>query len=297
MAASERLVLAVALAAVLWPAPLLAQTRTSALPAEPPRVEWRPEWREFNWEDYLITSLAAGVVVGGQLWPEDPAGGSEGLPFDETARRVLRVQSERGELYARDASDVLMLAAIGYPFLVDSLTVALWHHQNPKVANELALISAETLAVTSALQTTVSGLTNRQRPYGRRCGDELSNETLYCSERNRYRSFFSGHTSISFASASVVCMHHANIPLYGGSGDQLVCALGFMNAAAVGTLRVASDQHYLSDVLMGAGIGTLTGLAVPWLLHYRPAERRGWTASLALRVVPLPGGVSVGGEF
>jgi len=34
-------------------------------------------------------------------------------------------------------------------------------------------------------------------------------------------------------------------------------------------MRVATDVHYVSDVLVGATIGTATGLLLPWALHYR----------------------------
>jgi len=283
--------LLIALALLLACAPARAQ--------EAPRVEWKPYWREFGWEDYVLTSVSSLVIVGTQLIPEDRDRWQPyGFGFDEAARDALRLESEHGELYARDTSDVLMMLSVAYPFLVDSLSVAWWHHGNEQVAREIGLISAETLAVTSAVQSIVSGVTSRERPYGRRCGEDLSDETLYCKERNRYRSFFSGHTSISFASAATLCVHHQHIPLYGGgSGEQFACALGFVNAAAVGLLRVAGDRHYLSDVLVGAGIGTLTGLTVPWFLHYRPSRSRGFPADLSLRVSPLPGGLSVGGDF
>lgn len=263
------------------------------------RVEWKPEWREFGWEDWLITSVATATVVGGQLLPEDRSGwGTRGILFDEGARRVLRVRSEHGALYARDGSDVAVLLAIGYPVLIDSLTVAWWHHGESRVATEMALIQGETLAVTSAIQTMVSGLTGRERPYGRRCGDDLAETSLDCKERDRFRSFFSGHTSIAFASAAAFCSHHLHIPLYGGGPSEgVACTLGFVNAAAAGTLRIAADRHYLSDVFTGAALGTFTGFMVPWFLHYRPAKERGHQASLSLRVLPTPGGLSIGGEF
>jgi membrane-associated phospholipid phosphatase len=276
----------------LWASPARAE------PPPAPFVQWQAEWREFGWEDYLLTSLAAATAVGAQLLPEEPerwSGG--GVLFDEGARRTLRFRSEHGELYAKDTSDVLMLLSVAHPFLFDSLTVAWWHHQNPRVATEMALISAEVFAVSSAIQATVSGLTSRERPYGRRCGDDLSELNVHCKQRDRYRSFFSGHTSVSFASAAVTCMHHQHIPLYGGGPpEHMTCAIGFANAAAVGLMRVAADRHYVSDVLVGATVGTLTGLTLPWFLHYRPAEER-YARSLSLRVMPTVGGVSIGGDF
>ena len=39
-------------------------------------------------------------------------------------------------------------------------------------------------------------------------------------------------------------------------------------AVSVGLLRMHADRHYLTDVLAGAALGTLTGFAVPVLGHY-----------------------------
>ena len=44
-------------------------------------------------------------------------------------------------------------------------------------------------------------------------------------------------------------------------------AAGLPLAALTGYLRIAADRHYLSDVLVGAGAGTLFGTLVPRLLH------------------------------
>ena len=42
---------------------------------------------------------------------------------------------------------------------------------------------------------------------------------------------------------------------------------------------------------------SLTGLALPWFLHYRPSKSRGYPGDLNLRLSAVPGGIGVGGEF
>jgi membrane-associated phospholipid phosphatase len=66
------------------------------------------------------------------------------------------------------------------------------------------------------------------------------------------RSFPSGHTSISFASASVLQRElgwKVGIPAYAVAG-------------LVATARIEKKKHYLSDVVMGASIGILAGRTV-----------------------------------
>ena len=43
--------------------------------------------------------------------------------------------------------------------------------------------------------------------------------------------------------------------------------MGFTLAAGVGYLRIAADQHYLTDILVGAAVGGLMGWAIPRIFH------------------------------
>ena len=77
-------------------------------------------------------------------------------------------------------------------------------------------------------------------------------------------SFVSGHTSETFAVATAVgvlcrarhCRH-----------ETTAWVVGLVTASATGYLRIAADKHYMTDVLAGAGVGVLSGLAVPALGH------------------------------
>jgi membrane-associated phospholipid phosphatase len=72
-------------------------------------------------------------------------------------------------------------------------------------------------------------------------------------------------------------------------GAPWVLGVGLAAAAFTGYLRIAANQHYLSDVLVSAGVGSLVGWAVPYLFH-RPG-RTG--APQAGDLTPAPGGIAV----
>lgn len=66
------------------------------------------------------------------------------------------------------------------------------------------------------------------------------------------QSFPSGHTATTFATATVLQQHwgwKVGLPAYALAG-------------LVGASRMAADKHYLSDVLVGAGIGIAAGRTV-----------------------------------
>jgi len=53
----------------------------------------------------------------------------------------------------------------------------------------------------------------------------------------------------------------------GYASEPLFWSVGMGLAAFVGYLRIAADKHYFTDVLVGALVGTVSGIVVPRLLH------------------------------
>jgi membrane-associated phospholipid phosphatase len=188
--------------------------------------------------------------------------------------------------------------------LMDNFLVTWWAHGRGEEAFQMTAMDIEALAFTGAVNGLVAGLASRQRPYRDTCVGPEELQTRDCVDSKRYRSYFSGHTSTSFTVAGLVCMHHAYFPIYGGGApDAVACVTTFATAAVVGAMRVVSDQHFASDVLTGAAIGTLSGLGIPWLLHYRggaaPAgdRRRAGEGGVTVRLVPSALGGSLMGTF
>jgi membrane-associated phospholipid phosphatase len=237
------------------------------VPAAP--VEWDPAWPRFQAGEWLASGLGLATLIASRALPIPAAHWQGGFGFDEAARTALRLHTPSARRWARDASDIGVTISASWPFF-DALVIAGWYRNSPDVGLQQALISLEVMSVTAGLQGLVSLMASRERPYGRECGGEVPADTRDCVGRDRYYSFYSGHSSVSFAAAAVNCMHHAYVPLYGGgAADDWACVGMFGVAAATAVLRVATDVHYVSDVLVGATIGTTTGLLLPWALHYR----------------------------
>jgi len=264
---------------------------------------WKPRWRKFSDAEYVITGASIAITVGSLFIPARPAAwNSGGILFDEGARRVFRPSSPGWRLNMRDTSDVMLSIATTYPFLIDALAVAWWHRGSSTVATQMALMNAEAMAVTAAVQGLVSSLVSRERPYA--ASEKLcpaGADTEDCVRTNRYRSFFSGHTSQAFVSAMLTCAHHDNVPLYGDrASDNAACVAHVVLAATVGTLRIVSDMHYASDVITGAVLGSLVGLTIPYVFHYRTraedtaAKKSPWPTVM---LAPMPTGLALTGVF
>lgn len=90
------------------------------------------------------------------------------------------------------------------------------------------------------------------------------------------QSFPSGHTSFAFAGAGVLDREF-------GRTNALIPVAGYAMAGTTGYLRMVNDKHWVSDVLVGAGIGLLSAEAAyrvyPWIK--RKLTRRGHNRTLA----------------
>jgi membrane-associated phospholipid phosphatase len=195
----------------------------------------------------------------------DPGG------FDRWSRRQLRWGNPGA---ASDASDVLMLGvSLGSATAVGWLAAR--EGGRREVVEDVFLVAAA-VALNDAVTRGVQHSVGRIRPQPWDAGTPRTDRDL--------RAFFSGHTSRAFAAAAAATQVAR---LRGRSGWGWVAAVGFTAAAATGYLRVAGDDHWATDVLVGAAVGTAIGWAIP-SASLRPVTRAGGVA-----VVPAPGGLAI----
>jgi hypothetical protein len=277
------------------PPPIAAtSTRGRGVP-----VEWSA--RRFGPGDAAVTSASAVLAISAiAIGPTETTTSDPYFGIDAAVRDALRPDSFQVRQAWRDTSDVLLSFNVSYPLLGDALVNASWYRASPDVATQLALIDTEAYVLTLGIQQGFANFVGRQRPHGAVCGtDELPENTAACEVRDRYRSFFSGHTSLSFTAAALTCTHHRHLPLHGPQSNWIPCVTGVALATATGTLRIVGDRHYFTDVMTGAAVGSLVGWAVPYL-HYRlppRPTRDAHSRNLRLLLLPTPGGVQLRGRF
>jgi len=130
-----------------------------------------------------------------------------------------------------------------------------WSH-----VGQISVLYLETMLTTGAAFSLTAGLTNRIRP--KTYSDDYG--TAEKLKSTNTRSFYSGHTaaaaSATFFAAKVYSDFYPN-----GKSKGLIWAGAVIIPAAVGALRIAGGQHFLSDVVVGYGLGALTGILIPHL--------------------------------
>jgi len=321
------------------PMPPIEKNPIDILPRDvlyPPNVEiqpkpilWRREWPRFSTADWIITGAGAALALAAAIAPPQSKHVYGGVLFDDDVRSFLRLKNPQARFNARDASDVLLSLEATWPFFVDAVITTWWFRGSPDAAAQMALVDGQALAIVTAVQGATNTIASRERPYGQVCGSsEQPDQTVECEGNVRHRSFFSGHAAFTFMSAGLICTHHLQHRFLRGAGDELACAIAYGGAAATATLRVMGDMHYATDVLTGAMVGGLIGVAVP-LFHYRranvenqvePAEpeparpgeprgagagrakarregRRPVTPGVDMTLIPVGAGLGVGGTF
>jgi membrane-associated phospholipid phosphatase len=121
-----------------------------------------------------------------------------------------------------------------------------------------SLLVTEAAAAALLMNQVVKLLVGRKRPH------VFFKNDLGYAESEENLSFPGGHTSFAF-SVTAAAVTVAAMRGYAGVG--IVAGVGFTLSAAVGYLRISADQHYLTDILVGAAMGGLVGWAVPRIFH------------------------------
>lgn len=156
-----------------------------------------------------------------------------GIVLNGNSRESLKNElvEERNELIPRFRTRVdnyLQYSPVFIAYGLDAMGIP----SKTDLANRTAILVKGELAMITTV-TLLKHLTHQLRPDG-----------------SSYTSFPSGHTAQAFAAATFLSEE------YRGRFPWMPYA-AYGTAATVGLLRMANNRHYISDVLLGAGIGIL----------------------------------------
>lgn len=235
-------------------------------------LHWHDHWGTVGAREYVTVGVLGAAALGLQFFVPRPrqARWDSTLPLDEPLRDALRIGSERGRERASTVSDVLFVWEVLHPSIIDPLLVAWWQRQSPFTAWQMLVIDAQAYTLTLAVNDLVKNLFARERPWVRNGDCEANPDSSACGSGGRNLSLYSGHAAVTATGAGLLCAHHTQLSLYQSDVlDTGTCALAVLGTALTGALRVASDKHWASDVLVGHLMGYASGYLMPTLLYYR----------------------------
>lgn len=188
------------------------------------------------------------------------------MPVDRDGQQLMQRRWLQDSPVFSSAADVFN--AYGSPGVFAgsaALYAAGWATGRPDLAR-LGLRAGEAIAVSGVVTGGIKGFAGRARPYASpgAPGDFRLLSGVHDGAR---QSFPSGHTTSAFAFAAAVDreLRRSHPKVARWAGPSLYAA-----AALTGLARMHSDNHWASDVIMGAGIGTVSGLMVARFHEDRP---------------------------
>ncbi len=121
------------------------------------------------------------------------------------------------------------------------------------------LLATQAYIAGGAVESITKFLAGRTRPSYYPPGTEaeprflgpFSKTTIGSSGKKIYSSFPSGHTTVSFAAATVFALEYRDKPI--------VPIIAYSAATMIGLSRITENKHWSTDVLAGAALGFLTG--------------------------------------
>lgn len=221
--------------------------------------------------DLALTGACIGLNAAGLLAGEGTAPVWNGVPLDPSGVPFFdRWAMSRYSRELDDAGTVLQLATMAAPAALAFTDTGEWL--------TVAVMYTQSVLLTCGAKNTLKGLFDRNRPY--MYAFDPPEEGI--ADGDRLNSFPSGHTAYAFNGAVFTAVVFSEyfpdspwkVPVIAGS---------FGAAVATGVLRMESGNHFFSDVVAGAVLGSLSGYLVPEL-HRREGSSGG------LSVTPLPDG-------
>ena len=125
---------------------------------------------------------------------------------------------------------------------------------------KLTFLYVEAITITGALYSSAAAYVNRLRPFVYSPATPLDKRTISDSKK----SFFAGHVALvatsTFFIARVFADYHPESRF-----KWLYYSIAGAATVATGYMRQVAGEHFLSDILLGTAVGTLSGLLTPSL--------------------------------
>lgn len=226
----------------------------------------------FTWRDAVLASGFVGLTIA--MLPADRA----------LAHRLQDSTVQENRLFKRASVGIQYVADPGAIVIGTSL-YAIGRVGKWRGLADLGLHGTEAVALSGTVTALIKDVAGRARPYvsaDTSPGDFAFGRGL---RGGGYQSFPSGHTTVAFAAAAVVT---SEAQRWNQRSVWFVGPAMYGGATLVGLSRMYNNAHWASDIVLGAAIGTFSGIKV---VRYSHGHSNNWIdrALLGLTVSPQSG--------
>jgi membrane-associated phospholipid phosphatase len=231
-------------------APVAALTK-----AKPPYAFSDEVYKLRAGSDIPVTAIGTGwsLYAFTQIYSKDRSTEEAILALDK--RNIPSFDRHGADVYhpkADDIGDMLFYGSMPLPIIL------LLDKEIRKDGLKAGLLYLEAMSVTGLLYTSATYFNDRHRPY-------TYNPKVPMDRRTRgggKNSFFAGHVALvgtsTFFIAKMLNDYHPDSKV-----KWLPFTLAGIATATTGLMRYRGGQHFLSDILVGLTVGTLSGILVP----------------------------------
>lgn len=190
-------------------------------------------------------------------------------PLDLKVANRLQDSATQANRFLHHAATNFRLLGDPGSFVTGTAVYLIGRAQGNRRVESVGLHSVEAILLADVLGGAIKLTVGRQRPFV----DVKTPDNFQLwrgFKGNQWRSFPSGHTITAFAFASTVTRESK---FWRPGATWYVGTVFYGGASLVGLSRIYNNQHWASDVMAGAAIGTLIGLKVVNYTHSNPGNR------------------------
>lgn len=208
------------------------------------------------------------------------------FPLDrQFAERLQNPTNQENRFFERSATGVEYIASPG-SYVIGAGLYAIGRVGGFKDVADLGWHGTEAVLIASALTNVMKGMLGRSRPYVSGATRPRDFEFGGGFGNGDRKSFPSGHTSTAFAAAAAVTSEARRM---WPASVWVVAPAMYGGATLVGLSRMYHNRHWASDVVLGAAIGTFSGLKVVRYSHAHP-DNKVDKLILNTAIIPTAGG-------
>ena len=189
-------------------------------------------------------------------------------PLDMKIASRLQYQGTQENQFLGKAATGFRLLGDPGSFVVGTGVYLIGRAELNRRVESVGLHSLESILLADILGGGIKMLVGRQRPFY-----DIRNPYNFQLWRgfsgDQYRSFPSGHTITAFAFASTVTRESQ---FWWPHSAWYVGTVFYGGASLVGLSRIYNNQHWASDVMAGAALGTIVGIKVVKYTHSHPGN-------------------------